>query len=171
VTAAIAPLVREIEARARRDAGFLEVLDALLEAPTGPHGTLQHAAAHNLNEQRREAVVAEFVDGALPTSRVQALLGYASPQAVHRLRTRGRLIGSAVGNQTWFPAWQFESGRLRAELPRILELLKRYTIDPVAADRIMRLEHADLNGTSIADAIGDPTTSAVAWRMLESLGA
>jgi hypothetical protein len=171
MTAAIAPLVREIEARARRDARFAEVLDALLEAPTGPHGSLQLSAARTLNEQRRDAVVAGFVDGALPTSRVQELLGYASPQAVHRLRTRGRLIGSAVGNQTWFPAWQFESGRLRAELPRILELLKRYTVDPVVADRVMRLEHDDLGGTSIADALRHPATSGAAWRMLASLGA
>lgn len=171
MTAAVTPLVRAIEARARRDAGFLRVLDALRDAPTGPEGTLERSAAHTLNEQRRAVLVTDFVDGALSTAQVQSRLGYASPQAVHRLRTRGRLIGAAVGNRTWFPGWQFDGGRVRAELPRILELLARYTDDPVAADRIMRLQRDDLGGTSIADALDHPATAAAAWRALATLGA
>ncbi|TFV59529.1 hypothetical protein E4P42_08220 [Mycobacterium sp. PS03-16] len=149
----------------------MRVLDALRDAPTGPHGTLERSAAHTLNEQRRAVLIAEFIEGALSTAQVQTQLAYASPQAVHRLRTRKRLIGAAVGNTTWFPAWQFDGGRLRADLPRILELLTRYTDDAVAADRIMRLQREDLGDTSIAEALDHPVTAAAAWRALTALGA
>lgn len=171
MTAAVNPLVRDIEARARRDARFVRVLDALRDAPTGPQGTLERSAAHFLNEQRRSALVDEFVDAALSTAQVQSQLGYASPQAVHRLRTRRRLIGAAVGNKTWFPAWQFDGDRLRADLPEILELLARYTTDAIVADRIMRLQRDDMGDTSITEALNHPATTASAWRALTALGA
>ena len=147
---AVAPLARQVAERAQQDSGFAEVLDAILEAPTVPHGTLQRIAARSLNDERRGALVREFVEGSLPTPQVQARLGLKSPQAVHRLRSRGKLLGSAVGNQTWFPAWQFDDDRVRPDLPRILELLTQFTSDPLAADRIMRLRHDDLGGASIA---------------------
>ena len=54
----------------------------------------------------------------MPTPKVQELLGLGSPQAVHRLRTRGKLLGRAVGNRTWFPAWQFDDDRVRPDLPK-----------------------------------------------------
>jgi hypothetical protein len=171
MTAAVAPLVRQVEARARQDAGFAEVLDALLLAPTTPQGTLEHVAARSLNERRRAALTTDFVDGAVPTSQVQHMLRFTTPQAVHRLRTRGRLLGAAVGNQTWFPAWQFDEDRLRIDLPRILELLARFTSDPVAADRIMRMTRDELDGSSITAALVDPGSADAAWRILASLGA
>lgn len=87
------------------------------------------------------------------------------------MRTRGKLLGTAVGNQTYFPAWQFDADRVRADLPRILELLGRYTSDPLAADRIMRLEHPELKDTSVAEALRDTRTAEAAWRILTSLGA
>lgn len=167
----VAALVRKVESRARDDAEFAELLDALVDAPTVPQGTLERATARELNDHRRAALVREFVDGALPTPRVQALLGLGSPQAVHRLRTRGKLLGSAVGNQTWFPAWQFDADRLRLELPGILELLARFTSDPLAADRIMRITHDELGGRSIAEALRQPETADSGWRMLAALGA
>lgn len=105
------------------------------------------------------------------TADVQALLGLRTPQAVHRLRTRGKLLGAAVGNQTWFPAWQFDDDRIRPDLPRILELLARFTSDPLAADRIMRMTHDELRGRSIAEALRDTRTADTAWRMLTSAGA
>lgn len=168
---AVAPIARQVAERARTDAGFAQVLDALLEAPTAPQGTLERIAAHALNDQRRAALVDDFVAGALPTPKVQALLRLGTPQAVHRLRSRGKLIGAAVGNQTWFPAWQFDDARLRADLPEILELLARFTTDPLAADRIMRLTHDDLGGISIAEALRHSDTAADARRMLTALGA
>lgn len=171
MSAAIAPLARQIAERARTEPGFAEVLDAVLKAPIAPQGTLERIAAGSLNEERRGALAHEFVDGALPTPTVQQRLGLRSPQAVHRLRSRGKLLGSAVGNQTWFPAWQFDSDRLRPDLPRILELLARFTSDPMAADRIMRLTHDELDGASIAEALRRPGTVDTAWQLLAAVGA
>jgi hypothetical protein len=171
MSTAVAPLARQVAERALHDSGFAEVLDALLEAPTGPQGTLERVAASSLNDERHGALVREFVEGSLPTPKVQERLELHSPQAVHRLRTRGKLLGSAVGNQTWFPAWQFDADRLRTDLPRILELLGLFTSDPLAADRIMRLTHDELGGSSIAEALRRPKTADTAWRMLAALGA
>ena len=168
---ALAALARQVEARARHDSAFAHVLDALLEAPTAPQGTLERIAARKLNDQRRTALVRDFVDGAMPTPKVQELLGLGSPQAVHRLRTRGKLVGAAVGNQTWFPAWQFDDDRLRPDLPQILELLARFTSDQFAADRIMRITHDELGGSSIAEALRRTKTADTAWQMLAALGA
>ena len=72
MTAAIAPLARQVAARAQNDTGFAEVLDALLTAPTTPQGTLERVAARKLNDQRRAALVEDFVDGSIRTSEVQA---------------------------------------------------------------------------------------------------
>jgi hypothetical protein len=166
-----APLARQVVARARRDPGFAQVLGALLEAPTVPQGTLERVAARTLNDQRRGALVRDFVEAAMPTPKVQQLLGLGSPQAVHRLRTRGKLIGAAVGNQTWFPTWQFDEDRLRPDLPLILELLVRFTSDPFAADRIMRITQDELGGVSIAEGLRRTKTADTAWRMLAALGA
>jgi hypothetical protein len=171
MSTAIAPLARQVAERALNDSSFAEVLDALLEAPTGPQGTLERIAASSLNDERRGALVREFVEGSLPTPKVQELLDLHSPQAVHRLRSRGKLLGSAVGNQTWFPAWQFDADRVRSDLPRILELLSEFTSDPLAADRIMRLTHDELGGSSIAEALRRPKTADIAWQMLAAVGA
>lgn len=168
---AVTPIVRQVAERARTDAGFAQVLDALLDAPTAPQGTLERIAARALNDQRRAALIDDFVAGALPTPKVQALLRLGTPQAVHRLRSRGKLVGAAVGNQTWFPAWQFDDARVRTDLAEILELLGRFTTDPLAADRIMRLTHDELGGVSIAEALRHPDTAQTARRMLAALGA
>src|SRR5689334_23207223 len=157
--------------RARTEPGFAEVLEAVLKAPITPDGTLERVAAQRLNEERRGALVREFVEGSLATPKVQQRLALHSPQAVHRLRSRGKLLGSAVGNQTYFPAWQFDADRVRTDLPRILELLSTFTDDPLAADRIMRLTHDELGGSSIAEALRRPKTADAAWRMLASIGA
>lgn len=168
---AVAPIARQVAERARTDAGFAHVLDALLDAPTAPQGTF---GAHRRPRPERPAprrVIDDFVAGALPTPKVQELLRLGTPQAVHRLRSRGKLIGAAVGNQTWFPAWQFDGARPRTDLPQILELLGRFTTDPLAADRIMRLTHDELGGISIAEALRNPETAPAAGRLLTSLGA
>jgi hypothetical protein len=164
----VAQLVAE---RARTEPGFAEVLEAVLKAPITPDGTLERVAAQSLNEERRGALVREFVEGSLATPKVQQRLALHSPQAVHRLRSRGKLLGAPVGNQTYFPAWQFDADRIRTDLPRILELLSRFTSDPLAADRIMRLTHDELGGSSIAEALRRPKTADAAWRMLASIGA
>jgi hypothetical protein len=170
-TTAVDPIARQVAERAHNDAGFAEVVDVLLEAPTSPQGTLERIAARALNDRRHAALLRDFVAGALPTPQVQQLLGLRTPQAVHRLRSRGRLLGAPVGNRTWFPAWQFDADRLRPDLAKILELLGRFTTDALAADRIMRLTHGELKGESIAAALRHPKSAGVAWRMLAALNA
>lgn len=171
VPAAAVPLARQIADRATRDPAFARVLDAILDAPTAPPGRLELVATGELNEQRRSAVVRSFVEGALSTPKVQAILLLRSPQAVHRLRSRGKLIGAAVGNQTWFPAWQFDVDRVRPDLPQILELLATFTTDSLAGDRVMRLTHDELGGLSIAEALRRPKWAETAWRILAAVGA
>lgn len=171
MSVASAPLGRQVEARARRDPAFAELIDSLLGAPDSPAGQLQQVAAGMLNDRRRGAVVRDFVEGALPTPKVQALLGLGSPQAVHRLRSRGRLVGAAVGNQTWFPAWQFDGDRARPDLPRILEAVRRFSADALAIDRVMRVAHDNLDGLSIAEALRRPALAERAWRLLAAVGA
>jgi hypothetical protein len=168
---AVAPLARQLEERARRDSGFAEVLEALLEAPTMPQGNLEHLAARELNAQRRRSLRDEFLADAIPTPKVQELLALGTPQAVHQLRSRGKVIGAAIGNRTWFPGWQFAGDRLRPDLPRILELLARFTSDPFAADRIMRITRDEFGGASIAQALRRKKTADAAWRMLTAVGA
>src|ERR1700753_4418443 len=131
MSTAVAPLVDQVAERARTEPGFAEVLDAILGAPTTPQGTLERVAAHSLNEERRSALVHEFVEGALATPKVQQRLALRSPQAVHRLRSRGKLLGSAVGNQTYFPALQFDVEPVRAEFARVLALVSAFTSDPL----------------------------------------
>jgi hypothetical protein len=93
--------------------------DAVLTAPTSRRnpganrGTqVERSAPHHA---RRGPI-----DGSIRTPRVHALLKLRTPQAVHRLRSRAKLIGSAAGNQTCFPAWQFDGDWMRLDLPRIL---------------------------------------------------
>lgn len=76
-----------------------------------------------------------------------------------------------IGNATWFPSWQFSGGRLRDDLPRILERLRQFTTDPVASDRVMRLVRDDLGGLTISAALEDSQWSSAAWDVLAELAA
>jgi hypothetical protein len=164
-------LLARLDDRARQEPAFAALLESLLEAPGDPAGELARLGAQEINQQRRAGAVADFKAGALTTAQVRALLGPKSPQAVHELRRRGRIIGSAFGNATWFPAWQFRDDAIRPDLPRVLTRLRRFTDDVVAADRIMRIERDDLDGRSIADALDDPAFAPAAWAALEALAA
>ncbi len=65
MTAAAAPLAQLVAVRAQKDTRFARVLDALLAAPTTPQGTLERTAARKLSDQRRAALVEDFVDGSM----------------------------------------------------------------------------------------------------------
>lgn len=166
-----AHVMARTEARIRLDPEFAALLTDLIDAPTGTAGEFEQVAASQLGDRRRRDAVDEFRAGALPTAAVRDLLGLGTPQAVHRLRSRGRLIGLQIGNQTWFPAWQFAGGAIRPDLPRVLETLGRFTRDEVAVDRIMRLVRDDLDGTSVASALDRPKLAPAAWAVLAELGA
>ncbi|MDP9072693.1 MAG: hypothetical protein M3N98_00730 [Actinomycetota bacterium] len=166
-----AAVIAHAGARARREPDFADVLAALITAPTEGAGKYSREAAKALNRHRLGSVVEEFKADAIVTSDVQRLLNLGTPQAVHQLRRRKKLLGLQSGNATWFPAWQFEPGRLRPDLPMILEHLARLTTDPIAADRVMRLVRDDLEGHSLNEALGNPRMAATAWVILGSLGA
>lgn len=164
-----ADVLARTEERARVDPDFAALLARLVDIPTGSAGELAAAAARDLNEQRRGEALQEFRAGSINTSTVQDLLGLGTPQAVHRLRSRGRLLALTVGNSTWFPLWQFAGGRIRSDLRRILDLIGQATTDAVAADRIMRLARDDLGGASIAEALDRPEAADEAWAALAEL--
>jgi hypothetical protein len=166
-----AQVIARAEARARLDPDFADLLASLVEAPTSAAGEYERIAAQQVSDRRRRDALDEFLTSALPTSAVQELLHLGTPQAVHRLRSRGRLIGLQHGNHTWFPAWQFSGGDFRADLPVILERLAEFTLDPVAADRAMRLMRDDLGGMSIASALDCPAWAGAAWGALAELSA
>jgi hypothetical protein len=58
---AVAPLARQVAERVQKDSGFAEVLDAILEAPTEPRGTLQRVAARSLDEESLNVFNAEWL--------------------------------------------------------------------------------------------------------------
>ena len=165
-----ADAIARAEERAAVDPGFAGALLELVEAPTSSAGSFSHSAASAVNRQRRDEARRQFLDAALSTAEVQRLLGVRTPQAVPRLRSRGKLIGRQVGNATWFPAWQFRDGERRADLDEILAALARFTADAVASDRVMRLRRDELDGRSIAETLDRPRSSARAWAILRSLG-
>ncbi|ORA16145.1 hypothetical protein [Mycobacterium asiaticum] len=164
-------LVTQVEERVRRDPDFARLLDALVDVPTVPLEQLERVAARKLNNERRAGMMGDFRTGAIPTREVQSRLGYETPQAVHELRRRGKVLGVTVGNNTWFPAWQFQDGRLRSDLPEILKSLARFTSDPVAADRIMRIKREELGGVSISEGLRRKKTADTAWQLLAAVGA
>jgi hypothetical protein len=159
-------LLARVEKRVRIDPGFRDALAAFVDAPPVGAGSYTRTAAEELNSTRRRNAVEEFRAGSLTTADVQKLLGLGTPQAVHRLRSRGKLIGLQSGNATWFPSWQFSGGQVREELPRVLDLLRRFTGDPIACDRAMRMVRDDLGGRSISEAIDHPRWSGAAWERL-----
>lgn len=169
-----ADLVEKASERAQRDPEFAAALTLLVEAKARPRGEMATiTAARVLNEVRVKGLLAEFKANALTTAQVQELLGLGTPQAVHRLRSRGKLLGMAIGNATYFPAWQFADGALRPDLPRIIGLIAEFTTDALEVDRIMRLVHGELGGQCIADALNDaehPEHCDAAWNILGSLG-
>ncbi|HUE60729.1 MAG TPA: hypothetical protein VMO88_14215 [Acidimicrobiales bacterium] len=166
---AVPELLARVEERVKIDPHFAEALEAFVDAPHHGAGSYSRTAADEINSARRRQAVDEFRAGSLTTAEVQRLLGLGTPQAVHRLRSRGKLIGLQSGNATWFPSWQFAEGQIRKDLARILEVLSRFTSDPVASDRAVRMVRDDLGGRSISSALDDRRWSAAAWNALSEL--
>lgn len=160
----------QVENRASKDSLFANALMELLDAPTASAGSYWKIQAKAINEQRRDDAHKLFLEGAFSTSEVQQLLKLGTSQAVHRLRSRGKLIGRQIGNATWFPAWQFRNGERRSDLDDLITKLGAFTSDAIAADRIMRLEREELGGQCIAQALDRPRKRATALAILESLG-
>jgi hypothetical protein len=169
--ASVAKTTARVIERAQSDPAFAEVLAALVDAPRGGVAEYRRAAARALNAQRLAEIREDFKATALVTADVQRLLGLGTPQAVHRLRSRGRVIGLAMGNATYFPAWQFIDGRIRPDLAELLESMHEFTSDVISIDRVMRLPHDDLDGQSIAEVLDDKRLRPAANNILNELGA
>jgi hypothetical protein len=158
------------EERVLNDPPFALALAALVDAPPQTAGEYRHRAAGELNRLRLADAVEQFKAGALSTFAVKELLHLQTPQAVHQLRRRGKLLGLPIGNGTWFPAWQFIDGRVRPDLPVILEHVAAFSTDPIAIDRVMRLVRSELDGRSLVEALADPAWAATAWTILAAVG-
>lgn len=166
----MADVLAGVQRRAAEDPPFAEALLELVQAPMSSAGSYSRVAARALNRQRRDDARERFLATALPTAQVQRLLGLRTPQAVHRLHSRGRLLGRQIGNATWFPSWQFRGGERRDDLDDILAALGAFTSDAVAADRVMQLQRDELGGQSIAEVLDRPRKRSVAWALLRALG-
>ena len=163
-------LVEQVARRVSADAKFAGILAVLVEAPSDDAGEFTHVAATHLNNSRRQSALDDFRQSALTTSEVQRLLHRSSAQAVHVLRSRGKLLGRTIGNVTYFPGWQFEAGDLRPDLPALLQALTAFTEDAVAADRVIRLRREDLGDRSLTEVLDDPKRKQLAWNLLFDLG-
>lgn len=164
-------LLERVAAAAERDpASVRPVLQVLVgEIPDRPLA-LRPVADH-VNRQRVEGMLEEFKKGSWTTDDVlREVSRFRTRQAVHALRTRGRLLGRTMGNATWYPRWQFLDNDLRPDLGEILDALGQFSADAVAGDRVMRLPHEDLHGRSIAESLDDAGDRRLAWRLLGAAG-
>lgn len=97
-----------------------EIVDELVKADP-----LAQAKLRGI-EAKKRLLSAE--GGMLRTQEVAFLLDI-SPQAVHKRRRAGKLIGIAQGlNQYSFPAWQFEGNHTIAGLEKLLDVLSDHDL-------------------------------------------
>lgn len=112
-----------------------------------------HDAVIEINRARVLADRAEFVAHAWPTEKVAEHLGVRSRQAVAQRRQRGTLLGTRLGSQTYYPAWQFGPEGVAEGLGRLLDLLRGAGIDDAReADDVVRMRHSELRGKTLLDA-------------------
>jgi hypothetical protein len=120
-----------------------------------------HALAVEINRARLLADQAAFVANSWPAEAVAEHLGVKSRQAVAQRRQRGTLIGAPVGNQTYYPDWQFGPDGLAPELGRLLAMFRSCGIDDAREiDDVLRMPHSELRGKTLLAAWrrGDWTT-------------
>lgn len=110
------------------------------------------AVVVEINRARVLADRAEFVAQAWPTEKVAEHLGVRSRQAVAQRRQRGGLLGTRLGSQTYYPAWQFGPDGLAEGLDRLLDLLRESGIEDCReADDVLRMKHSELRGKTLVD--------------------
>jgi biotin operon repressor len=103
----------------------------LLKALTEPSVATQLAskdplAAARLRGVERQQGILKESGGVLSGAQVAKILGI-SRQAVDKRRKQGQLIGLTQGKRGYaYPAWQFEGGRTRAHLEKVLEALRSH---------------------------------------------
>lgn len=160
---------RIAEEAEREPERVVPVLKALLGEAVEVTDPLRTVAALVRPERRRGAIAA-FKAGSLTTRQACARLDVSTPQAVHQMRERGKLLGRTIGNATYYPAWQFTDVGLREDLPQIIAAITAFTTDAVAADRILRLPREEFGGKSTAEALDNASMAEDAWQILRHLG-
>jgi hypothetical protein len=164
-------LLERVAAAAERDPASVRPVLQILAGEVPDHPSALRPVADRMNTQRREGVLDEFKQGSWTTGAVlREVPRFRTRQAVHALRSRGRLMGRTIGNVTWFPRWQFHDGDVRPDLGDILEALRGFSTDVVAGDRVMRLPREELHGRSIAESLGRPNEQRLARRLLGATG-
>jgi len=164
-------LLDRVAAAAERDPASVRPVLQVLVGEVPDHPSALRPVADRVNTQRLEGVLDDFKKGSWTTGDVlREVPRFRTRQAVHALRTRGRLLGRTIGNATWFPRWQFHDGDVRPDLGDILEALLRFSTDAVADDRVMRLPRGELHGRSIAESLSRPREQRLALRLLGAAG-
>lgn len=125
--------------------------------------------ARALNRERRAQAVKKFVSHSLSADQVIDLLGLKGGSKLFELVYEGQLMARAESGVTWFPSWQFTLRDIRDDLGPILECIRKYTTDVLAADRVMRMGRFEIDG-SLAEALDENPFHEEAWRILHTLG-
>ena len=113
--------------------------------------------AKTLNAYREATMLRELRARSYTTADVAELLGGISRQAVSARVAKGRLMSIEISGRSYFPSWQFVSGRPARGLPQVIAALTEDDGDVLVADAIMRQSLPEEGGHSPADllAAGD----------------
>jgi hypothetical protein len=149
-----ARLLARVAQRAKDDPdAVLPTLRVLAGEPPYARSTKKrdlHALALEINRARLLADQAEFVAHSWTAEQVAAHLNVKSRQAVAQRRQRGTLVGAVVGNQTYYPDWQFAAAGLAPDLDRLLALFRCAGIDDAhEIDEVLRMPHSELRGRTL----------------------
>jgi hypothetical protein len=174
----LAHAIRVLEKQTSEDPGLAEAVLFLAQDAEGtddpfgdvPVGALR--AARIVNDRRlRERREAAFAS-ALDTAEVVTLLHSVNDRkGVDRRRRRGQLLAWRSGAQALHPAWQFDErrGETRPGLPLVISALSQVTLDPQAADTLMRAPREDLGGRSLANLLASDRPESVVRLILASV--
>lgn len=111
-----------------------------------------HAVALEINRARVLADRTEFIAHSRTAEQVAAHLGVNSRQAVAQRRQRGTLLGAVIGNQTYYPDWQFGPEGLLEGLPELLALLRESGLgDARTATDVLTMRHSELRARTLVD--------------------
>ncbi len=124
-------------------------------------------SAKSLNAQRLAEAELEFRRGAFTASDVAREYPYITDEQLVGLYSH------SIGDETFYPIWQFGAEGVRPELDDIRSALGDYAPDAITADRVMRVvTHKELGRLSIVDALesADSAVQEAAHRKLQTLG-
>ncbi len=145
-----AVLLDAVAARLAEDPAHVEAVLRLIADPDAvPERASISSRAAAVNIARQASRRGDFVAGAHRGDQVREMLGSVSRQALsQRVRAR-RLLALRIGNNSWFPDWQFDAeGQV---LPGLGDVLDRLPADALAADLLMRAALPEEGGSCPAE--------------------